>query len=92
MLHLKGVALGKIKRMAQNKGHPWYIDCGSGLQYWMQTLFGDSIMDDQSETYVTGEPYFRAFWRAAAVDCAAYPIRRLNSKELDEEDSKVVGC
>ena len=55
----------------------------------MGFLFGDSMARDCSKTYVTGESYFWAFWRTAAMDCKAYPIRRLTKMELDEEELRL---
>jgi len=45
-------------------------------------LSAESISGDAKPHAATGEPRTRAFWRTLAMDCAAYPIRRLSEDRL----------
>ncbi|CAI6016250.1 unnamed protein product [Clonostachys chloroleuca] len=105
VLVAKGVKLGRVGKIKQSdydyqKGMDWINPEGGprvmrkdSLPVEYLDLYLDRAVltesDATTQEYVTGESYFRAFWRTLVMDCGSPPTIRLTARQIESEDAIV---
>ncbi|CAH0021017.1 unnamed protein product [Clonostachys rhizophaga] len=98
ILVAKGVIVGRVGPILQDD-YPHDDGNGSALRWrydtsthipldWMRLYLNEKRVLDKISTdqYITGESSFTAFWRTLTVDCAVWPMTRLTSQQIRDQD------
>ncbi|OBT67383.1 hypothetical protein VE03_03077 [Pseudogymnoascus sp. 23342-1-I1] len=93
-LRLHGTVIGRVGPMLfnewvhsdpYNNAEPdWRL---RNLHTYKKLYLSDDVLESPA-TYINGEPESQAFWRTLAGDCVAYPIERLNEKQVAADDKR----
>ncbi|KFY53483.1 hypothetical protein V496_07543 [Pseudogymnoascus sp. VKM F-4515 (FW-2607)] len=58
------------------------------LHEYLRLYFCSGFLEEEGARYMNGEEsQFQAFWRTLVGDCKAYPIERLSSPQIAEDDA-----
>jgi Heterokaryon incompatibility protein (HET) len=99
-LRLDGILLGKLESISPSKDD--ILDRFSILgestltqqrvannQNGAERILTSSSANNNISVYATGESLIQAYWRTLIVDCKAYPIERLNEKDIEAYNTAV---
>jgi hypothetical protein len=90
-LCLRGAILGRLgpilaSELPLERQGSRYSDLISVPREWMLLHFKKDLVEDVSEPYLGGDySMFEAYWRTLAMDCKAYPIKRLTKEEIKSD-------